>query len=137
MGDTPGGWNWKRIDDNPSVRRGLTRQMQTAGYPVAAFGSAREFMASGRHNEPGCMVLDVRMPGLSGLDLQEQLLRDDCSMPIILLTGHGDVPMTVKGMKWGAIDFPLRPVERGPLLAAIRQALILPPNPSSSLSYAG
>jgi FixJ family two-component response regulator len=111
------------IDDDPSARRGLARLIQAAGYPVATFGSAREFLASGRHDEPGCMVLDIRMPELSGLDLQEQLLRTDYTMPIIFVTGHGDVPMSVQGMKRGAIDFLLKPVERGQLLEAIRLAL--------------
>ena len=111
------------IDDDPSARRGLARLIQAAGHAVATFGSAREFLASGRNDAPGCMVLDIRMPELSGLDLQEQLLRADYSMPIIFVTGHGDVPMTVQGMKRGAVDFLLKPVERGQLLESIRQAL--------------
>ena len=111
------------IDDDPSARRGLTRLIQAAGYPVTTFGSAREFLASRRNDAPGCMVLDIRMPELSGLDLQEQLLRADYSMPIIFITGHGDIPMTVQAMKRGAIDFLPKPVEREQLLGAIRQAL--------------
>lgn len=111
------------IDDDPSARRGLARLIQAAGYVVATFGSAREFLASGRLDEPGCLVLDVRMPELSGLDLQEELLRTGSSLPIIFVTGHGDVPMTVQGMKRGAVDFLLKPVERGPLLDSLRQAL--------------
>jgi FixJ family two-component response regulator len=111
------------IDDDPSARRGLARLIQAAGYAVATFGSAREFRASGRNDAPRCMVLDIRMPELSGLDLQEQLLRADYSMPIIFITGHGDIPMTVQAMKRGAIDFLPKPVEREQLLGAIRQAL--------------
>ena len=111
------------IDDDPSARRGLTRLIKAAGYDVVAFGSAREFLASGRHDQPGCLVLDLQMPELSGLDLQEELLRTGASMPIIFVTGHGDVPMTVQGMKRGAVDFLLKPVERGPLLEALGQAL--------------
>jgi RNA polymerase sigma factor (sigma-70 family) len=111
------------IDDDPSARRGLARLIQAAGYAVATFGSARDFLASARNDAPGCMVLDIRMPELSGLDLQEQLLRADYSMPIIFITGHGDIPMTVQAMKRGAIDFLPKPVEREQLLEAIRQAL--------------
>lgn len=111
------------IDDDPSARRGLARLIQAAGHAVATFGSAREFLASGRNDAPGCMVLDIRLPDLSGLDLQEQLLRADYSMPIIFITGHGDIPMTVQAMKRGAIDFLPKPVEREQLLGAIRQAL--------------
>lgn len=111
------------IDDDPSARRGLARLIQAAGYAVATFGSAREFLASGRNDAPGCMVLDIRLPELSGLDLQEQLLRADYSMPIIFITGHGDIPMTVQAMKRGAVDFLPKPVEREQLLGAIRQAL--------------
>ena len=111
------------IDDDPSARRGLARLVQAAGYAVATFGSAREFLAAGWNDAPGCMVLDIRMPELSGLDLQEQLLRAEYSMPIIFITGHGDIPMTVQAMKRGAIDFLPKPVEREQLLGAIRQAL--------------
>ncbi len=111
------------VDDDPSARQGLARLIQAAGYTVATFGSAREFLACGQHDAPGCLVLDIRMPGLTGLDLQEQLLRADTILPIIFITGHGDVPMTVQAMKGGAVDFLLKPVERGALLEAIRQAL--------------
>jgi FixJ family two-component response regulator len=111
------------IDDDASARQGLTRLIRAAGYEVAPFGSAREFLACGRRDEPGCIVLDMRMPGLSGLDLQEQLLRADDRMPIIFVTGHGDVPMTVQAMKQGAVDLLLKPVESGQLLAAIHRAL--------------
>ena len=111
------------IDDDPSARRGLARLIQAAGHAVATFASAREFLASGQNNAPGCMVLDIRMPELSGLDLQEQLLRADYSMPIIFVTGQGDIPMTVQAMKRGAIDFLPKPVERQQLLRAIREAL--------------
>jgi FixJ family two-component response regulator len=111
------------IDDDPSARRGLARLIQAAGHAVVTFGSAREFLASGRRDEPGCLVLDIRMPELSGLDLQEQLLGADYSIPIIFITGHGDIPMTVQAMKRGALDFLPKPVEGEQLLEAIRRAL--------------
>jgi FixJ family two-component response regulator len=111
------------IDDDPSARQGLTRLLRAAGYVVAAFGSAREFLDSTRHDGPGCMVLDIQMPELSGLELQEQLLHSDYSLPIIFITGHGDIPMSVQAIKKGAIDFLTKPVERVQLLTAIRQAL--------------
>jgi FixJ family two-component response regulator len=111
------------IDDDLSARQGLARLLRAAGYAVAAFGSAREFLDSARHDAPGCMVLDIRMPGLSGLDLQEQLLHADYSMPIIFITAHGDIPMTVQAIQKGAIDFLTKPVERVQLLAAIGRAL--------------
>lgn len=112
------------IDDDPSVRRALTRLIKSAGYQVHAFASAREFLdASLDNNAPACLVLDVRLPGLSGLDLQQAMQRDHLAMPIIFITGHGDVPMSVKAMKAGAVDFLQKPVKDKVLLSAIEQAL--------------
>jgi FixJ family two-component response regulator len=111
------------VDDDPSALKGLTRLLRAAGYAVRPFGSAGEFLDSGRHDGPGCIVLDIRMPGLSGLDLQAQLRRAVHSMPIIFITGHGDIPMSVEAMKKGAIDFLTKPVEREQLLAAVGLAL--------------
>jgi FixJ family two-component response regulator len=111
------------IDDDASARKGVTRLLRAAGHEVLAFGSAREFLGSPHHDGPGCIVLDIRMPELSGLELQEQLVRAQHRLPIIFITGHGDIPMSVQAIKKGAIDFLTKPVEREQLLAAIRQAL--------------
>jgi FixJ family two-component response regulator len=112
------------IDDDSSVRRALTRLIKSAGYPVLAFASAGEFL---ENNVPSdglaCLVLDIRMPGLSGLDLQGELQKRDSILPIIFITGHGDIPMSVKAMKAGAVDFLPKPVKDKELLHAIEQAL--------------
>ena len=112
------------VDDDPSVRKGLARLMKSAGYPVETFASAREFLDSGCHqNVPGCVVLDIRLPGLSGLDLQRELKRFAFAPAIIFLTGHGDVPTSVRAMKDGAVDFLTKPVRDRDLLGAIEQAV--------------
>lgn len=113
------------IDDDPSVRRALARLIKSAGYQVQIFVSAREFlerMPDGA--QPACLVLDVRMPGLSGIDLQRELRLTNLVLPIIFVTGHGDIPMTVKAMKAGAVDFLPKPVRDADLLRAIDQALL-------------
>jgi FixJ family two-component response regulator len=112
------------VDDDASVRRALTRLIKSAGYRVRAFASAREFLdirplPEGR----ACLVLDVRMPGLTGLDLQGELEKTKPVLPIIFITGHGDIPMSVKAMKAGAVDFFPKPVKDTDLLRAIEQAL--------------
>lgn len=112
------------VDDDASIRRALTRLIKSAGYHVQAFGSAREFLESGCHHQgPSCVVLDVRMPGLSGLDLQRELEAASESLPIIFITGHGDIPMSVRAMKAGAVDFLPKPVKDADLLHSIEQAL--------------
>ncbi|MET0502700.1 MAG: response regulator transcription factor [Candidatus Binatia bacterium] len=112
------------IDDDASVRRALARLIKSAGYQVETFASAREFLDSGCHSEaPACLVLDVRMPGLSGIDLQRELKTTNLVLPIIFITGHGDIPMTVNAMKAGAVDFLPKPVRDTTLLPAIEQAL--------------
>jgi FixJ family two-component response regulator len=113
------------VDDDASVRRALTRLIKSAGYTVQAFASARDFLAYWRATEEvrGCLVLDVRMPGLSGLDLQHELQAAHTLLPIIFVTGHGDIPMSVKAMKEGAVDFLPKPVKDKDLLRAIDQAL--------------
>jgi FixJ family two-component response regulator len=112
------------IDDDDSVRRALTRLIQSAGHQVRPFGSAREFLDNGPHDGgPACLVLDVRMPGLSGLDLQRELQAAKASHPIIFITGYGDVPMSVKAMKAGAVDFIPKPVRDEDLLRSIEQAM--------------
>ena len=112
------------IDDDPSVRRALARLIKSAGYQVESFGSARDFLArEAGGSGAACLVLDIRMPGLSGLDLQHELLAANVTLPIIFITGHGDVPMSVKAMKAGAVDFLSKPVHEKDLLLAIEQAL--------------
>ena len=112
------------VDDDSSVRRALTRLIKSAGYPVLAFASAGEFLENNVPSDgPACLVLDIRMPGLSGLDLQGELQKRDSILPIIFITGHGDIPMSVKAMKAGAVDFLPKPVNDAVLLRAIEQAL--------------
>ena len=111
------------VDDDPSVRRSLTRLLASAGYAVEAFASAREFLARERHAGPCCLVLDVRMPGLTGLDLQGALAAAGRRMSIVFVTGHVDVPMSVKAMKGGAVDLLTKPVDAKDLLKAIQRAV--------------
>jgi FixJ family two-component response regulator len=112
------------VDDDPAVRKALTRLIKSAGYEVRTFASAREFLDSVRAADgPACLVLDIRMPGLSGLELQQKLQSANILLPIIFITGHGDIPMSVKAMKAGAVDFLPKPVKDTVLLRAIEQAL--------------
>jgi len=112
------------VDDDASVRRALARLIKSSAHQVQTFGSAREFLDSGwRTQGPACLVLDVRMPGLSGIDLQRELQTMNRSLPIVFITGHGDIPMSVKAIKAGAVDFLPKPVKDTVLLSAIKQAL--------------
>ena len=112
------------IDDDASVRRALSRVIKSAGYRLHAFGSAREFLASDcRSQNPACLVLDVRLPDLNGLDLQNELNKEKAILPIVFITGHGNVPMSVKAMKSGAVDFLSKPVHDADLLRAVEQGL--------------
>ena len=113
------------VDDDASVRKALARLMKLAGYTAQAFASASEFLGYWRDHGggPGCLLLDVRMPGLSGLDLQHELQTANALLPIIFITGHGDIPMSVKAMKQGAVDFLPKPVKEKDLIKAIEQAL--------------
>jgi len=112
------------IDDDASVRRGLTRLIQSAGHQVQSFASAREFLESDfQTGGPACLVLDVRMPGLSGLDLQAELQAANVILPIIFITGHGNIPMSVTAMKTGAVDFLTKPVQDTVLLRSVNEAL--------------
>ncbi len=108
------------VDDDPSVRKSLTRLLGSSGYAVEAFASAREFLAREPHPGPCCLVLDVRMPGLTGLQLQETLTAGGRRMAIVFVTGHADVPKTVKAMKGGAVDLLTKPVDAKDLIAAIQ-----------------
>ena len=107
------------VDDDASVRRSVTRLLESSGYAVEAFASAREFLARAPHPGPSCLVLDVRMPGLTGLELQERLLAGGRQMSIVFVTGHIDVPQSVQAMKVGAVDLLTKPVDADDLLAAV------------------
>ncbi len=111
------------VDDDPSIRDALTSLIRSVGLRGETFGSAREFLNRPRLDAPGCLVLDVRLPGLSGLDLQHELAATHSNMPIIFITGHGDIPMTVRAMKAGAVEFLTKPFRHQDLLDAIQQAI--------------
>ena len=111
------------VDDDASMRESLKNLTRSVGLRVEAFASAQEFLRAKRSNEPGCLVLDVRMPGVSGLDLQKRMAETGTDLPIIFLTGHGDIPMSVRAMKAGAVEFLTKPVREQDLLDAIQQAL--------------
>ena len=111
------------VDDDASVRRGLSNLVRSVGLQAEVFASASEFLAVKRPDAPACLILDVRLPGLSGLDFQAELAKARNQIPIIFITGHGDIPMTVKAMKAGAIEFLTKPFRDQDLLDAIRVAL--------------
>ena len=111
------------VDDDAAVRRALERLIKSVGLTVETFASAQEFLRRDPPDGPACVVTDVRMPGLSGLDLQKELGDAGLSMPIVFMTGHGTVPMSVRAMKAGAVDFLQKPVDEQVLLDAIHQAL--------------
>jgi FixJ family two-component response regulator len=111
------------VDDDASVRRALARLIKSAGHQVQTFASAREFLGTRAGEEAACLVLDVRMPDLTGIDLQRQLQTLNRNVPIVFITGHGDIPMSVQAMKSGAVDFLPKPVKDTDLLRAIKQAL--------------
>ena len=111
------------IDDDPSMRRALERQLQGAGYRVETFGSAQDYLARPAHAGAACIVSDVRMPGLSGLDLQASLAQAGSDLPMVFISGHGDVPTTVHAMKAGAVGFLAKPFTRDELLGAVAEAL--------------
>jgi len=111
------------VDDDRSVREGLVDLIHSVGMNVEAFGSAQEFLRHKRPETPACLVLDVRLPGPSGLDLQRQLGRSEHPIPVIFITGHADVPMSVRAMKDGAVEFLTKPFRDQDLLDAIHQAL--------------
>ena len=111
------------VDDDPGVREALDGLLRSVGFAVQTFSSAQDFLCSRLPDGPGCLVLDVRLPGLSGLDLQHELTVANVHTPIIFVTGHGDIPMTVRAMKAGAIEFLTKPFREQDLLDAIQQAL--------------
>ncbi len=111
------------VDDDASVRRSTERLVRSERLGVRSFASASEFLGAAPVERPACLVLDVRMPGGSGLDLQRELAQRGVEIPIIFLTGHGDIPTTVRAMKAGAVEFLTKPVRPRELLAAVRAAL--------------
>jgi RNA polymerase sigma factor (sigma-70 family) len=111
------------LDDDASVRRSLARLIRSAGFEARTFASASDFLENGLATQPSCLVVDVRMPGPSGLDLQESLSAAGWMAPIIFITGHGDVPMSVRAMRGGAVNFLEKPFEDEVILAAIREAV--------------
>jgi FixJ family two-component response regulator len=112
------------VDDDVSVRRGLERLLRSAGYQVRMFSSARDFLEQDRLDDLGCLVLDLRMPGQSGLDLYEALTATGRDRSVVFITGHGDVPTAVRAMKAGAVDFLPKPVDDGVLLEAVARAMV-------------
>ena len=111
------------VDDDASFRESIRDLVRSVSLHVEAFASAQEFLRSKRPDVPGCLVLDVRLKGLSGLDLQKRMAEADIEIPIIFITGHGDIPMTVQAMKAGAVEFLTKPLRDQDLLDAIQQGL--------------
>ena len=112
------------VDDDPGVRKGLARLLRSAGLAVETFASAAAFLGRSRGESVGCILLDVRMPGQDGMALQAELADQGVDLPIVFLTGHGNIPMTVEAMKNGAVDFLTKPVDDEVLLDAVHQALL-------------
>ena len=111
------------VDDDPSIRRAIKRLIGSVGLQVELFGSAQEFLLGKRPDAPSCLVLDIRLPGISGLDFQQELAEANIHIPIIFITAHGDIPMTVRAMKAGAVEFLTKPFRDQDLLDAIQLAL--------------
>jgi FixJ family two-component response regulator len=111
------------VDDDAGVRQAMDSLIRSVGFAVQTFASANDFLNSKRTSAPGCLVLDVRLPGLSGLDLQQDLVEADIRIPIIFVTGHADIPMSVRAMKAGAAEFLTKPFRDQDLLDAIHQAI--------------
>jgi FixJ family two-component response regulator len=112
------------IDDDPLVRESVADLLNSAGFTVQTYGSATEFVQGQRPDVPACLLLDVELPGLSGLDLQTELAKSGIEIPIVFLTGHGDIPMSVRAMKAGAVEFLTKPFGKQELLDAIQEALL-------------
>ena len=112
------------IDDDLLVRESVADLLNSAGFTVQTFGSATEFVQAKRPDVPACLILDVELPDISGLDLQTELAKSGIEMPIVFLTGHGDIPMSVRAMKAGAVEFLTKPFGKQELLDAIKEALL-------------
>ena len=111
------------VDDDPSVRKGLQRLIRSLGWKAETFPSAQEFLDHPRTEPPSCLVLDLQLPGLSGLDLQKRMAEVGLEIPIVFLTGHGNIPASVQAMKAGAVEFLTKPVDEQDLLRAIQEAI--------------
>lgn len=111
------------VDDDPSVREGLQSLVRSAGWRAETFASAQEFLAHTHAEVPSCLILDLQLPGLSGLDLQKRMADGDLEIPIVFLTGHGNIPASVQAMKAGAVEFLTKPVGEQELLQAIQEAI--------------
>jgi FixJ family two-component response regulator len=113
------------VDDDAGIRASIEQLLKSVGLRSECFGTAQEFLSSQRREAPSCLVLDVRLPGTSGLDFQRELADAGIRIPIIFITGHGDIPMTVRAMKSGAVEFLTKPFRHQDLLDAVHQALAL------------
>lgn len=111
------------VDDDPSIRKSVSRLLDSAGYAVSAFESAEHFLERHCHEGPGCLILDVQLPGIDGLTLQEQIAHCEDALPIIFISGHGDIPMSVRALKTGALDFLPKPFDADALLKAVGAAV--------------
>jgi FixJ family two-component response regulator len=111
------------VDDDESFRAALERLLRSGGFPVRSFASAEDFLASGKQLEIGCLIADIRMPGMSGLDLQAKLNADHCPIPTIFMSGHGDEKMRLQAMRGGAVKFLAKPFDDAILLESVRTAL--------------
>jgi FixJ family two-component response regulator len=111
------------VDDDPSIRDSVRSLLKSVGFHAEAFGSTEEFIRADRADVPSCLVLDVRLPGMNGLDFQDEMERAGLQIPVIFITGHGDIPMTLRAMKAGAVEFLSKPFQKEDLLAAVEQAL--------------
>lgn len=109
------------VDDDESIRRSVGFMLKTSGFRVQSHGSGTELLKAARTLDPGCILLDIRMPGMDGLEVQHALKEAGVSLPVIIMTGHGDVPLSVKAMKAGAVDFIEKPFEKAALLSALEQ----------------
>ncbi len=121
--NTQDGPNVYIVDDDADVRESLQELLESVGLHAESFGTAQEFLSSSRSDSPSCLILDVRLPGISGLDLQRELKRERISIPIVFLTAHADVPMSVKAMKSGAVEFLTKPFRQQDLLDAVQRSL--------------
>jgi len=111
------------VDDDESCRAALERLLRSEGFPVQSFVSAEDFLTSGKQRETGCLIADIRMPGMSGLDLQVELNADHCSIPTIFISGHGDEKIRLRAMRGGAVKFLAKPFDGEILLETVRSAL--------------
>lgn len=110
------------VDDDDSVRRSVGFMLKTSGHLVKSYASGTELLKEAKRLEPGCILLDIRMPGMDGLEVQQELQNLGVSLPVIIMTGHGDIPLSVRAMKAGAIDFIEKPFEKATLVAAVDEA---------------